>query len=229
MKVVNDLRFVNTDLLVDGIVRAVPNMIRLEWEYTETEKAENRAFCDRYGFNSEEWKKRCEEAREQRAEAILKVLGFLEHFFTIGQLHGDNGGAYDFWFWCNDLSNTSFAYTKKSGRDYSYVTLSSFTGKEERDVENFDYAWKLLEALPIDHVTATFQYGQKVNEEHAEKVAAEIFERIKGQTVGFEGKIGKIEQRDGGKAYIFRKRYSKKYGYIITPVQLCKELMNYQP
>lgn len=218
MRIHEDNSYINNKLIAGGLMRKIPHSIRLDVGYTEEQKAANRAYAEKVGLNSQEWKDSCEAARQRQAEENLKIVEYLSEHLTVGAFRMENLDDCDLWFWCNDLYNTR--HDGRSGRDYSYVTLSFVRDDAEQNLENCRRAMELLAVYPCDLMQATIQWSQEERKENTTRVAEKIFQTYAGRFVKLGNTEGKIEKWDNG--YIFKKKYSKKYAYRLTPLEICR-------
>lgn len=216
MKFHDDMSRVNKTFVERGFFRAVPHSIRLDRYFTEEEKANNRAFADSH--NNNEWIKRCDETRERITKENIKLMEYLKQYFTFGQYEKEYSDDYDFWFWCNDLYNTTNG--RLTGRDYSYITLT-LKGKNnfEENERVFVKAKELIKNYPAKNIQAIFQYSQIEMKENIEKEAKRIFDECNGKFVQYGSFTGKLGMKDG--KYFFRKKNAKKYFYWVEPVDIC--------
>lgn len=215
----NDMHYTNSDLIQRGLVSAVPFQVRLTPFYNEEEKKANVAFYQSH--TEEEREVRRNEAREYIGSEIIKIVDLLAEHFTIGQ-YKDRGGNYpnyDLWFWCNDLSNTTNG--KKSGRDYSYMTLTICNDKSaENGNRIFDAIRELLADYKAQNVEAFFQYSQVSNESAVEAEAKRIYEACAGKYIKYAGAwLGKLDYSEKY-GYTFRKKYAKKVN-LIDALDIC--------
>lgn len=213
MRLHNDMSYTSPDLIQRGLVSAVPFQVRLTPFYNEEEKNANVAFYQSH--TEEEREVRRNEAREHIGAEIVKIVDLLAEHFTIGQ-YKDRGGNYpnyDLWFWCNDLYNTTCG--KKSGRDYSYVTLTICNDKSaENGNRIFDAIRELLADYDAPNVEAFFQYSQVSNESAVEAEAKRIYEACAGKYIKYAGLcIGKLDYSEKY-GYTFRKKHAKKVNLI---------------
>lgn len=213
MRMHNDMSYTNSDLIQRGLVSAVPFQVRLDRFYDEAEREANKVFHDTH--TDDEWVARCDEARERIGAEIVKIVDLIAEHFTIGQ-YKDRGGKYpnyDLWFWCNNLHNTTCG--NKSGRDYSYVTLTICNGKSaENGNRIFDTIRELLANYDAKNVEAIFQYSQVSNESAVEAEAKRIYEACAGKYIKYAGLwLGKLDFSEKY-GYTFRKKYAKKVSMI---------------
>lgn len=218
MRIHEDNSYINEKMIGAGLMRKLPHSIRLDVGYTEEQKAANRAYAEKVGHFSQEWKDACEAARQRKAEENLNIVEYLAEHFEIGQFRGGEYRDCDLWFWCNDLYNT--CRDGRSGRDYSYVTLSFVRDDAEMNMENCKRVMELLRDYPCDLMQATIQWKQEECKENTALVAEKIFQNVKGKFVKIGSTEGKIEKWNDG--YIFKKKYSKKYAYRLTPLEICR-------
>lgn len=219
MKLHDDMSYINQNSVDKGLMRVVPYQIRLDRYFAEEERAANRAYAESH--NSEEWSAYCDRAREEIAAENLVLMEFLEKHFTIGQFRTSYNDDYTFWFWCNDLYNTTNG--RLSGRDYSYITLSFKREGDEKENERiFARVKELLAHYPAKNIQAIFQYSQVENTDFVKEEAERIYKECEGKFVKYNGLTGKIERYEDG--YFFKKKYAKAYGYKISPIKICTSI-----
>lgn len=220
MKFHDDMTHIRQELVDRGLMRVVPFQIRLDRFFTEEEMAANKAYAESH--SNAEWSVRCDETRQRIANENLALMEFLEKHFTFGQYKEPysykDRKDYTFWFWCNDLYNTTNG--RMSGRDYSYITLSL---EKEGDVEEnkciFAKLKELLANYPAKNIQAIFQYSQVEATDAVKEEAERIFKACEGKFINYGRLIGRLERYEGG--YIFKKKNAKKYAYRITPMDIC--------
>lgn len=217
MYICDDMSYVKQSFVDRGLAKAVPYMIRLDRYFTEEQKAENAAFAKKVGMPSKQWSEYCEITRQRVAEDNFAAVQALEKEYAIGQFRPDVK-SYSFWFWCNDLSET--VRDGRSGRDYSYVTLSMDVGhltrnglyfyREPKEVI-FEKCKRFFEAFSTTSNQAIFQYSNEYDPDAINKAAYEVFEQIDGKWVDYchiNGKITVLKGK-GSHAFVIRKKYSK--------------------
>ena len=225
MIITDDFSYTTKELVDRGFASIFPGHIRLERYFTEQQLAENIAYSNDVGINSQEWKDRCEKTRLRVAEDNLTAIYELQKKYKLGQFDPDYRGEFQFWFWCNVLENT--VRDGRSGRDYSYCTLSlddhlcTYPGSKE-DV--FEDCKKILASLPLTSNQAVFQYSTSFDTTAIKDAAFCVYNKIKDSFVEIFHITGKVILRDGEgrKAYCIKRKYSKgDHGcYVLSDVQL---------
>lgn len=219
MKLHDDMRYINQNAVDKGLMRVVPFQIRLDRYFTEEEQAVNKAYAESH--SREEWSAHCDRVRKEIAAENLALMEFLEKYFTFGQFRASYNDNYTFWFWCNDLYNTTNG--RLSGRDYSYITLSLKKEGDEKENERiFDRVKELLVDYPAKNIQAIFQYSQIENTDFVKEEAERIYKECEGKFVNYNGLTGKLERYEDG--YFFKKKYAKAYGYKISPIKICTSI-----
>lgn len=227
----DDYSYVNMLLVDHSFAVAFPYAIRLDRHFTEEQKEENLSFAETFGTDSKEWKEACERIRASVAADNLTAIEALLKEFRIGQYYGSQydkrvyNNEFAFWFWCNVLENT--VRDGRTGRDYSYVTLSMddhiCTYPDSKEVI-WDRCRQILEALPTTHNQAIFQYKTQYKNATIKGAAYEIYNKIKGQFVNYYGSPYKLEMLDGhgSNAYVFKRKFAKGTNgqAIISDVEL---------
>lgn len=196
-----------------GFAFEVPYSICLQSYFTEEQKANNISIASK--VSDDEWKTICEQTRARVAEDNLTAVYAIEREFRLGQFRPEEKTPFVFWFWCNHLENT--VRDGRTGRDYSYVTLSiedrllygNMTREEKEKV--FARCREILRELPSDSNQATFQYSIEYDQEVLHRAAFEVFEKIKDQWVKYFWKEGKfsILEGYGCRTFLFRTKYAK--------------------
>lgn len=220
MRFHDDMTYIKQELVDRGLMRIAPYQIRLDRFFTEEEMAANKAYAESH--NNAEWSVRCDEMQKRIATENLALMEFLEKYFTFGQYKEPynyrDKKDYTFWFWCNDLYNTTNG--RKTGRDYSYITLSL---EKKEDVEEnkrvFAKLKELLANYPAKNIQAIFQYSQVEVTDKVKDEAERIFNLCEGKFINYGHLTGRLERYKGG--YIFKKKNAKKYAYRITPMDIC--------
>lgn len=220
MRFHDDMTYIKQELVDRGLMRIVPYQIRLDRFFLREETAANKAYAESH--NNAEWSVRCDEMQKRIATENLALMEFLEKYFTFGQYKEPynyrDKKDYTFWFWCNDLYNTTNG--RKTGRDYSYITLSL---EKKEDVEEnkrvFAKLKELLANYPAKNIQAIFQYSQVEVTDKVKDEAERIFNLCEGKFINYGHLTGRLERYKGG--YIFKKKNAKKYAYRITPMDIC--------
>jgi len=92
----------------------------------------------------------------------------------------------------------------------------------EKRLENLKKILAILNEFPARWTCAEVCWDSEEIPENAEKMARKIVETFHDQYVHIGDRVGKLECNDQGEI-IFKKRYSKHYGFRIDPFALCKE------
>lgn len=200
-----------------GLAEMSVHSIRLEYEYTEEQKQENKRMADL--LSREEWAKRCEEKRLIESKAVEKVVKFINEHFKIYK-YKDNDFAYssdewDLFFWCNN-------------GDMSYVRLSPNRNRSNKQqLEDIESVLRLVKNISSENVVISIQYDVEYNDEKVKEIVERVYNNIQDQWVqymGFEGKVKKIRKgHDGDVVYgFFKKRARKKY-YSLSKDWFCRQ------
>lgn len=225
----DDISYIQSSMpLVErGLLRVAPYQIRIDRYFTEEEMAENRRIAATYdrpdgSRDNAGWSAHCEETRQRIAAEVESLMTYLENHFTFGQYKVPYPDDYDFWFWCNDLYNTT--NKQQSGRDMSYITLSL---DKENDVDKneaiFNKVKRLIENYPAKNIQAHFQYTTVKNNAAIEAEAERIFSLCDGKFINYGRVVGKLGKKDG--RYIFKKKNAKKYFYYIDAMDICANVV----
>lgn len=213
MFIQNDLSYVKQEFIDRGFARLVPYAIRLDRYFTDEQKESNRAYAEEVGINSKEWKEHCEFVRQRVAEDNIKALRAICTEYNLGQFIPEDRKSFQFWFWCNDLANT--VRDGRTGRDYSYVTLSMddklcYYCSETKE-EIFANCKKILGDLPTSSNQAIFQYSSEYDTDAIRKAAIDVFHEIQNKWIKLfciEGKLY-CRQTGAGLSYYIKRKYSK--------------------
>lgn len=221
MEFCDDMSYVDKSLVERGLIRAVPYQIRLDRFFTKKEMEENLAYAESH--SEDERLRKCDEMCQKIAAENIALLEFIEKYFTISPYKGvhsyrDIIKDYTFYFWCNDLYNTTGG--RLTGKDYSYVTLT--LEKKDAVEENeliFEQLKKMFVDYPAKNIQAIFQYEEVENKDAVVKEAERIYKSCEGKFIKYLYSIGKLERYEGG--YIFKKKYAKQYAYRVSPIEIC--------
>ncbi|MCM1221714.1 MAG: hypothetical protein NC548_45305, partial [Lachnospiraceae bacterium] len=114
--------------------------LRLEFVYTEAQRAENFAQSEKVGHGPE-WSAYCDEAAKRKSAHMERVMQAIGEKHWCYQYNKDRdmelfkSDDWDLFFWCNDFYTTTCG--SLSGRDYSYFTLNfndSQPAEKQREV-----------------------------------------------------------------------------------------------
>ena len=93
---------------------------------------------------------------------------------------------------------------------------------EEQRAEDLKKILAVLGEFPARWVMANVFWTAKEIPGEAEKMAFRIVDAFHDQYIHIGDRTGKLEKNDQGEI-IFKKRFSKHYGFKVNPVDLCKE------
>lgn len=203
---------------------ACESMYSLRFSYvpTEAQKAENHAYSEAVGLDSDAWSSYITAGARRRSEHMERIANLLAQNFRVCQYDKDETVPYssdwDLFFWCNDFSSTMRGLL--SGRDYSYFTLA-FNDKHdhERRQKAYNRAMRILELFSDDenlHIAA--QYTAIMDNARIKRDAALAAPRIAGRNCVYGGMEGRVET--DGEALFFRKKRSRKYVYRLTDTEI---------
>lgn len=157
--------------------------------------------------------------RKIKADRVKSLLEKLDKRYRMYQYHKPeiysySKDGYDLFFWCNHDVNAA------DYRDYTYVTLTF------NDKWNTEQRMKLLKKIRSElseldyNVDIVIQYDTQINEDVVNAEAEILYEKIKEKFIEVwghcEGKFSKNENFDG---YIFKKKRSRKYFYVYSPIE----------
>ena len=192
--------------------------LRFSFVYTEAQKAENRAYAETVGTESDAWSVHAAASARRRSEHMERIVNLLAQNFKIYQYDKEETVPYnsdwDLFFWCNDFSSTMQGLL--SGRDYGYFTLA-FNDKHdhERRQKVYNRAMRILELFSDDeNLHIAVQYTAIMDDAKIKHDAALAVPRIAGRNCVYKGMEGRVETN--GEALYFRKKRSRKYVYRLT-------------
>ena len=192
--------------------------LRFSFVYTEAQKAENRAYAETVGTESDAWSVHAAASARRRSEHMERIVNLLAQNFKICQYDKEETVPYnsdwDLFFWCNDFSSTMQGLL--SGRDYGYFTLA-FNDKHdhERRQKVYNRAMRILELFSDDeNLHIAVQYTAIMDDAKIKRDAALAGLGIAGRNCVYKGMEGRVETN--GEALYFRKKRSRKYVYRLT-------------
>lgn len=192
--------------------------LRFSFVYTEAQKAENRAYAETVGTESDAWSVHAAASARRRSEHMERIVNLLAQNFKIYQYDKEETVPYnsdwDLFFWCNDFSSTMQGLL--SGRDYGYFTLA-FNDKHdhERRQKVYNRAMRILELFSDDeNLHIAVQYTAIMDDAKIKRDAALAGLGIAGRNCVYKGMEGRVETN--GEALYFRKKRSRKYVYRLT-------------
>ena len=192
--------------------------LRFSFVYTEAQKAENQAYAEAVGLDSDAWSSCITASARRRSEHMERIVNLLAQNFKICQYDKEETVPYnsdwDLFFWCNDFSSTMQGLL--SGRDYGYFTLA-FNDKHdhERRQKVYSRAMRILELFSDDeNLHIAVQYTAIMDDAKIKRDAALAVPRIAGRNCVYKGMEGRVETN--GEALYFRKKRSRKYVYRLT-------------
>lgn len=192
--------------------------LRFSFVYTEAQKAENRAYAETVGTESDAWSVHAAASARRRSEHMERIVNLLAQNFKIYQYDKEETVPYnsdwDLFFWCNDFSSTMQGLL--SGRDYGYFTLA-FNDKHdhERRQKVYNRAMRILELFSDDeNLHIAVQYTAIMDDAKIKRDAALAGLGIAGRNCVYKGMEGRVETN--GEALFFRKKRSRKYVYRLT-------------
>lgn len=192
--------------------------LRFSFVYTEAQKAENRAYAETVGTESDAWSVHAAASARRRSEHMERIVNLLAQNFKIYQYDKEETVPYnsdwDLFFWCNDFSSTMRGLL--SGRDYGYFTLA-FNSEQapEQRRKIYDRAMRILELFSDDeNLHIAVQYTAIMDDAKIKHDAALAGLGIAGRNCVYKGMEGRVETN--GEALYFRKKRSRKYVYRLT-------------
>ena len=196
--------------------------LRFSFVFTEAQKAENRAYADKVGLQSDAWDAHITASARKRSQHMERAADAMAQNFKIFQYGSEDEVPYssdwDLFFWCNDFSSTMRGLL--AGRDYSYFTLS-FNSRHspERRQEILDRAMRVLELFADDeNLHVAVQYETVMDDAKIEHDAKLAIPKITGRSCEYSSMEGRVETN--GEALFFRKKRSRKYVYRLTDTEI---------
>lgn len=194
--------------------------LRFSFVYTEEQQAENRAYAEAVGLESDAWSVHAAAGALRRSEHMERIAAFMARNFKVYQYGGDEEVPYDsdwdLFFWCNDLTMRGLP----PGRDYGYFTLS-FNDKHdpERRRKIYDRALRILELFSDDgNLHLAVQYAAVMDKDKIKHDAELAASAIAGRSCVYGGMEGRVETN--GEILFFRKKRSRKYIYKLTDAEV---------
>jgi len=190
--------------------------LRFSFVYTETQKAENRAYAEAVGTESDAWRVHVAASARRRSEHMERIAAFMARNFNVYQYSGYEEVPYnsdwDLFFWCNDLTMRGLP----PGRDYGYFTMtfnSEHSPEQRRKI--YDRAMRILELFSDDeNLHIAVQYTAIMDDAKIKRDAALAGLGIAGRNCVYKGMEGRVETN--GETLYFRKKRSRKYVYRLT-------------
>jgi hypothetical protein len=192
--------------------------LRFSFVYTKEQQAENQAYAEAVGLDSDAWSSCITASARRRSEHMERIVNLLAQNFKICQYDKEKTVPYnsdwDLFFWCNDFSSTMQGLL--SGRDYGYFTLA-FNSEQapEQRRKIYDRAMRILELFSDDeNLHIAVQYTAIMDDAKIKRDAALAGLGIAGRNCVYKGMEGRVETN--GEALYFRKKRSRKYVYRLT-------------
>lgn len=196
--------------------------LQFRFAFTEAQKAENRAYADKVGLESDAWNAHITSSTRQHSNHMEHIAAVLAQSLKIYQYDAEEAIPYksnwDLFFWCNDFSQTMRGLL--SGRDYTYFTLN-FNDRHdhERRQKVYNRVIRILELFADDeNLDVAVQYTSIMDEAKIKRDAALIAPTIVGRNCTYGNMEGRIEQ--GNEYLFFRKKRSRKYMYRLTVAEI---------
>lgn len=225
MQIIHDHSYISQagrEFISHGYAREGIYSLRFSFVFTEAQKAENRAYADKVGLESDAWDAYITASARKRSQYMERVAAVMAQNFKIFQYGSEDGVPYgsdwDLFFWCNDFNSTMRGLL--AGRDYGYFTLS-FNKKHspERRQEILDRAMHVLELFADDeNLHVAVQYEAVMDDAKIEQDAKLAIPRIAGRNCEYSSMVGRVETN--GEALFFRKKRSRKYVYCLTDTEI---------
>lgn len=226
MKINHDRSYLDSSadaFVPHGLAENRPHSIRISFEYTEAQRAENAHFAETH--TPPEWNARCNQHAKARSEYIRPVMEAIAEKFGCYQYDSKRFFRYgspdwDLFFWCNDFySTTNGAVT---GRDYSYITLSF---NDNHDTPRREEIRRDLLQFLTDHfdgmenLTVTIQYETHFHDAEISKIVHENAAKLDGMKCSCFGIDGRIVKT--GSSFIFMKKRARTRGHGMSERDLC--------
>ena len=225
MQIIHDHSYVNQaerEFISRGYASEGLYSLRFRYVFIEAQKAENRAYADAVGVDSDAWNTHITASARRRSEHMERIADALARNFKVYQYDDREdipyNSSWDLFFWCNDFSSTMQGLL--SGRDYSYFTLSfNNTHDPERRQKILDRALRILELFSDDeNLEVAVQYTAIMDDAKVKHDAALAVPRIAGRNCTYGNMEGRVETN--GEALFFRRKRSRKYVYRLTDAEI---------
>lgn len=211
----------DTKTLIEcGYAREVPNQLVFRFEYTEEQKAQNRAMADT--LSKEEWTVLANREALRRSGMMEPVIKTIAEKFTCYQYATEAKIAYrseewDLYFHYRGLDMPD---TMGSERDFSYFTLS-FNREHtvEQRLEICSRVLRLLQDRFAEHpnLHVSVQYMGWLDTEKIHRSVQRALPSLEGSHCvyhNFEGRVVLV-----GDDIFFMKKYAKTRGYRLTEAE----------
>ena len=196
--------------------------LRFSYALTEAQEAENRAYADKVGLDSDAWNARIASSARKHSDHMERIADVLARNFKVYQYDDEEAVPYksdwDLFFWCNDFSATMRGLL--SGRDCSYFTLSFNSQHDhERRQKVFNRAIRILELFSGDvNLEVAVQYTAVMDKAKIKRDAELAIPRIAGRSCTYGDMEGRVETN--GEQLFFRKKRSRKRLYHLTDAEV---------
>ena len=196
--------------------------LRFSFAYTEAQQAENRAYADQVGFDSDEWNTRVSRAALLKSGHMEPVAALLAKNLKVYQFDKNEDIPYrsdwDLFFWCNDLSQT--VRGGLSGRDYSYFTMTfNENHGPDRRQRIYSRVMRILNQFVDDpNLEIAVQYVAIMDDIKLQRDAEIAAPKLGGRTCEHRGMEGRLEW--SGERLYFRKKRSRTYIYRLTDAEI---------
>lgn len=192
--------------------------LRFSFIYTDEQQAENHAYAEAVGTESDAWRVHVAASARRRSEHMERIVNLPAQNFKIYQYDKKetvpHSSDWDLFFWCNDFSSTMRGLL--AGMDYGYFTLA-FNDKHdhERRQKVYSRAMRILELFSDDeNLHIAVHYTAIMDDAKIKRDAALAGLGIAGRNCVYNGMEGRVETN--GEALYFRKKRSRKYVYRLT-------------
>lgn len=200
---------IDSQAIAKGVAELGIHAIRLERDFTEKQKQENRELADK--LSKEEWIKHCKEKKSEIGEKIERVVDIISGNFMIYQYKNKNinfsNDNWDFFFWCNN-------------GDLSYVRLNPNENRaNEQQIKDIEKVIELIKTIDCEGVSLTIQYTVQYNNRKVEELVNQAYNSIKDSFIEYMGVEGRIKEvgksLEGETVYgFFKKRARSKYRIV---------------
>ncbi len=196
--------------------------LRFSFIYTDEQQAENHAYAEAVGTESDAWRVHVAASARRRSEHMERIVNLPAQNFKIYQYDKKetvpHSSDWDLFFWCNDFSSTMQGLL--SGRDYGYFTLA-FNSEQapEQRRKIYDRAMRILELFSDDeNLHIAVQYTAVMDDAKIKHDAKLAVPRIAGRNCTYGNMEGRVETN--GESLFFRKKRSRKYVYRLTDTDI---------
>lgn len=225
MRIIHDTSYISPtsrEFISRGYACESYHSLRFSYVYTAEQQAENSAYADKVGLDSDEWSAHIADAAQRKSAHMERIAAFLARNLKIYQ-YDDNekvkyASDWELFFWCNDFAQTMRG--QLSGRDYSYFTLTFNKAHDpERRQRIYDRVMRILELFADDdNLEIAAQYEAVMDDAKIRQDAELAAPGMGGRACTHNGMEGRLEWN--GERLFFRKKRSRTRIYRLTDAEI---------